>query len=94
MDSWKEGAAKRRDQRNTKVSDDPKPAPAKKDTKKFCKGKVGTPHQLECVKYVDAKKIDRTGSQQRWRILVCKVCGKELDIYYGNTKQKPDWVVL
>lgn len=98
MKEYKEENIKRRDERQTKISDEPtqslKPSSKKKDTKKWCKGKIGVEHQLKCVKYTDAKNLDHIRPRQiSWRILVCTVCGKELEIYYGRTtKPKPDWV--
>ncbi len=42
MSDWKEGAIKRRDARHTKSSDGHKTTvPNKRNTKKWCKGKVG-----------------------------------------------------
>ena len=72
----------------------------KKDTKKWCKGKVGRPHQTKCLLASELKNSNHwplyekmhMHHQSRWRYLVCQKCLKVLDIWYGNKKQKPDWV--
>lgn len=64
-----------------------------KDTKKWCKGKIGVEHQLKCMVFSDL--LDKS------RALVCTECGKRLAYYFhplpdsnGNYKEenKPDWV--
>ena len=100
--SWKQEAAQRRDARNAKAPEpDPlKPKPAKKDTRRWCRGKEGVEHKTECRDY-DAVKGDLIvgttviGGRKGWKILVCTVCGKELKRYYPFGKEKknpPDWV--
>ncbi len=92
MSDWKEGAIKRRDARHTKSSDGHKTTvPNKRNTKKWCKGKVGVEHKPECMEYAEVKKTTHD-FYKSWRILVCTVCGKELDIYYATKKNKPEWV--
>lgn len=93
MSDWKIGAAKRRDARATKISDESKAGSnkkdSKKDTKKWCRGKVGVEHVLKCFKYSELK---LTGSDFRgtcfskWRILACVECGKELKCYIPRLK--------
>jgi hypothetical protein len=82
MSDWKESAAKRRDDRNTKSpeSNDKSAKPSKKkNTKKWCKGKEGTPHKPECRKYEDVKGVRKSSIFTGWRVLVCTTCGKELE---------------
>lgn len=88
--SWKEDSNNRRDIRNIKISDEQTKVPNNRNTKKWCKGKIGHEHKLECKKYNDIKKPGN--HRTSWRILFCSNCGKEIDIYYG-TKRKPDWVI-
>lgn len=102
MSDWKEGANKRRDARHTKTDDEPKrslkPAKTKKDTKRWCRGKIGIEHDAVCLTYDEAKSVnDNSGFfhkyMAQYRYLVCKNCGKELATYYGASNQKkPDWV--
>lgn len=103
MSDWKDGANKRRDERHTKNPDEPEKGtpklPKKKDTKRWCKGKVGVEHQLKCYSYDELKNKNSSlaGSFGKdWKILACTVCGKEIDRWYpfGSRKNnaKPDWV--
>ena len=58
-----------------------------KDTKKWCKGKVGVEHQLKCMVYSEL--LDTS------RALVCTECGKRLAVYFpwpNKEENKPDWV--
>jgi len=87
MSDWKEQAAKRRDKRNIKEPETNKPQPSKKDTRKWCKGKVGKEHQMKVIRYSD---IHKWSLNKKAKILFCSVCGKELDIYWGG-KNKPEW---
>jgi hypothetical protein len=89
--NWKEGSVKRRDARHTKSSDEHRTTvPNKRNTKKWCKGKVGVEHKPKCMKYSEVKRSGKLFDT--WRILVCTVCGKELGTYYNTKKNKPDWV--
>ena len=45
--SWKAGGIIRRDFRHTAVDDQPRKWPAKKDTRKWCKGHVGRKHDFK-----------------------------------------------
>ena len=67
---------------------------SKKDTKRWCRGKVGVEHQPECYRYSDLRpSLPVRSSQERWRILACKVCGKHLAHFYPfMEKQPPAWV--
>lgn len=87
MSDWKKDSVDRRDERATKVSDAPTPSGKKKDTRSWCKGKVGREHQSKCVSF---KEIKGWG-QDKYRLLICTECGKDLEIYYGRG-DKPSWV--
>ena len=96
MSEWKEEAAQRRDARNIKSPEAAKPVPAKKDKKRWCRGKVGVEHQPVCRNYVDIK--GAADYAKAWKLLVCTECGKELDRYmpffrFGKAKEPPAWVV-
>ena len=91
MSEWKEGAAKRRDVRNTKGPDATPTMPAKKDKKRWCGGHVGREHQPVCMPVLKYR------FTEGWRELVCTVCGKVLDHYYSfawskKHKPPPPWV--
>lgn len=89
MSEWRERANRRRDERHT-IGDIRPPASTKKNTKKWCKGKVGREHKPQC------RSDPRYPAS--WRHLVCTECGKQLDWYYPSTferkrEPKPAWVV-
>lgn len=98
MSEWKQGAAKRRDERNSRGPVRQKPGPAKKDTKRWCRGKVGVEHKTECRVYRDVKNAyaGKGGDFLKgWRVLVCTECGKELATHYpfgAAKKDPPAWV--
>lgn len=71
----------------------------KKDTKKWCKGKVGRPHKLVCKKWSDvvSQTPQDSTSHIRWRdnyrVLICERCSKQVDFWYGGRgKNRPEWV--
>jgi hypothetical protein len=85
MSDWKAGAVKYRDARHTKGPDGHRPVAGKKDTKKWCRGKVGVKHELKCMPWSTLT----TG-----RVLACVNCGKHLDYYlpWPTQTPKPAWV--
>ena len=95
--SWKETAAERRDARHTKVPDDPRPTPGKKDTKRWCGGKVGREHKPKCMPY-GSRFMSGMDIFKDWRVYACTACGKELERYApirfrsDPPQPKPDWV--
>jgi hypothetical protein len=105
MSDYKEEEAKFKYNKQAPLEEEiPKKAPTskKKDTKKWCKGKVGREHKGVCMTYDEAKGGRFTSANgffgdfnARSRYLICIVCGKELSCYYpskNDTKPKPDWV--
>ena len=82
LDSWKKSASDLRDHRSIKVSDETKKLPAKKDTKRWCKGREGTEHQLKIFVKDDFIKTHQ---------LACSVCGKCIAFYWksGYFKENP-----
>lgn len=64
---------------------------SKKNTKKWCKGKVGVEHKTKWVKGSELKNTNnrlkdiliRKPSVNRF-VLICEVCGKELDWDWNN----------
>lgn len=98
MSDWKRTAAARRDARHT-ASEPTKPTHrAKKDRKRWCRGKVGVEHKGECRRYDEVKNAPSYFGD--WRILVCVECGKELDLWmpprdgWPLSDPKPEWVTL
>lgn len=82
---WNARGVIRRDAKHTKTSDAHRPVAAKKDTKKWCGGKVGREHQTVARRYTDMKHIHRPELPtlyQGWWTLVCTACGKELENYW------------
>ena len=94
MSYYKECANKRRVMRQTKVPDmPPKKPPAKKDTKRWCKGKEGQEHDAVCMPHKHCA-LTREGPET-WRVLQCKRCGKILETYWPMTLKAeplPNWV--
>lgn len=101
MSDWKIDASKRRDARNARSpGETPKPATAnaKKNTRKWCRGKVGIEHQPKCVDHIQTKGWSILQSSGA-KLLVCTACGKELDRYwpigpwesYAANHPPPDW---
>ena len=87
MGEWKERANKRRDERHTAL-EVRAPSSNKKDTKKWCRGRVGREHKLACIGHNRIKD---------WKILACTECGKHMDHYWPNPWRKsdepaPEWV--
>ena len=98
MSDRKQEAAKRRDIKNTRVPDEVGKRPAgKKNTNKWCRGKVGVEHKTKCVNYRDTKNTHVGSSfefSKGWKLLICTECGKELKRYYPFIKGRPpEWVV-
>lgn len=94
MKDWKQSEINRRDSRSAKDPEVVKPIAGKKDTKRWCRGKVGREHITECRKGKELK-CAPSYCREQWRILICKVCGKELDNYYGfGSEEKPKWVTF
>jgi hypothetical protein len=74
---YKESNRKRRDARQTAIPDIRPPGGSKKNTKKWCRGKVGVKHQPEWVSYNSTKHT--SFAPNGWRLFICKKCGRELD---------------
>jgi hypothetical protein len=94
MSDWKENSNKRKDERNTKNPEVPQKAKAsKKDTKKWCAGKMGREHTLEVKSFKDSKGWRTHFSN--WWLLYCSKCGKEVDTYtpsWLTNKGAPKWL--
>ena len=104
MSERKQNAAKRRDIRNEKAPDAaPKTRSRGKNTKKWCRGKVGVEHKPKCVDYIDTKQLQARGARlmlglrNGWKLLICTECGKELAYYMPWNPDVPNppppWVV-
>lgn len=94
MSEWRERANKRRDQRQAKLPAIRPPGGSNKDTKRWCRGKVGREHKPVCIDYNDIKKVNYF---KGWKVLVCEVCQKQLDHYWPSPFRKeppppPAWV--
>lgn len=86
--NYRASGLKRKDAKHTKLDDRHLPVSGKKDTKKWCGGKVGREHKLKCL----AK--GWRGVRVVWYALACTECGKELKVWYPGFKNdhKPEWV--
>lgn len=92
-----ESRAKRSEfQRVTEEGDRVRPSPGKKDTKRWCLGKVGREHVKKSVKL--ERRIGQFISVEY--NLKCATCGKIFDFWWPSTvpgmssSKKPDWVVI
>jgi hypothetical protein len=87
MTDWnrKQEAAKRRDVRNIK-SEQIRFKAAKKNTKCWCKGKIGIKHEFKCMPWSSSHIKDA-------KILACIKCGKQIDYYlpWYRKSPKPSW---
>ncbi len=94
MSDHKQSAAARRDDRNAKTPTKSRATVGKvKNTKRWCKGKVGVEHQPKCQDYCATK--GAPPYLAGWKLLVCQTCGKELETYFPSKfakRAKPAWV--
>lgn len=96
MSEWRERANKRRDARRTALPVIRPPSGSQKDTKKWCRGKVGRTHTPKCVSFSELK--GSPGIYRGWKVLVCAVCGRHLDYFWPSPwrtqpQQPPSWAV-
>lgn len=90
--SWHAGGVIRRDERATKVDDQHRPVSGRKDTRKWCGGKVGREHELA----VFERKW--SFSTSAWHERCCTRCGKEFGRYYRSLgelfrSEPPQWFI-
>jgi hypothetical protein len=95
MSDWRESANKRRNARQARLPIRP-PSVSRRDTKKWCRGKVGVEHKSYCVSYNDLKNTRATYADE-WKVLICTACGKQLahwwpSVFRPTKEQAPDWV--
>lgn len=86
--SYKEQNAERRDNKHIRSEDldeDDIHVPSKKDTKTWCKGKIGKNHK---EKVFSEMKPDGSLKKKELR---CESCGKILETYYPFLIEKPEW---
>jgi hypothetical protein len=94
MNEWRLNAIKRHDERHTKAPErePPKPVPAKKDTRRWCKGIQGRPHVL-VWKRRPAKMVTRSDGSvltyaAKWLDYTCTICGKQLDYWWPSKRDR------
>jgi hypothetical protein len=73
----------RKAERTAKTPEVSRPVAASKDTKRWCRGKVGREHQPKC--------FVRESSGGEWRDLRCASCGKILDTWWPPSLVAPFW---
>jgi len=79
-------AARIRDARNNR-EEVRAPSGSRKNTRKWCRGVVGRQHEPEIRDYAEYKKVSpRIFSG--WRVVICKNCGKELEMCYGRAPKR------
>jgi hypothetical protein len=96
MSYGKESANRRRILRQGQT--DPRPVQSnKKDTKRWCRGKVGVEHQGKCMLWRKWTTYPE-GQEKRSYELVCAECSRRLDFYFPSLDEqrypskKPAWV--
>jgi hypothetical protein len=95
---YRESAIRRRDERQTKVPIIRRPSGSKKDTRKWCRGRIGVEHKPQCVSHDEwENRQDGSDWSKDWRVLVCEECGKQLDYWFPvpwwrDEKSPPNWV--
>lgn len=90
-DSWTAGGVINRDTRHDKsaVPEQPKHKPKRKDTKKWCRGRVGKEHKLEWKTYEEVKHSSWCAKgDSNWFILMCTVCNKQIEHCWSFIKGK------
>jgi hypothetical protein len=92
MGEWQESSNRRRNARQTVLPVIRPPAASGKNTKKWCRGKVGREHKPQCINH---------NSIKGWKILACTECGKHLDFWWpmiwrpkDEQAKPPAWVVF
>lgn len=68
---------------------------SRKDTKKWCRGKVGRKHEPVCKDYAPYALSNGSRIFAGWRVLACANCGRHLDYYMptrGSKRPQPEWV--
>jgi hypothetical protein len=98
VSSWKERSIVRRDTRQAKVQNIRPPGRSGRNTKKWCRGKVGVEHQPACISYDEwENRTDTSRWSKDWKVLVCSGCGKALDHWFPvpafqERRPQPEWV--
>lgn len=96
--SWHAGGVIARDARHEKSPDNTAKHLSKKNTKRWCKGKVGREHQGEWVRYYELKHDGGRMGKCNWRIFVCKRCQKHLNRSYPwgfvRNPKGPGWLMV
>jgi hypothetical protein len=95
--SWLEGYGE--DQRENLIPEEPRPQRARKDTRHWCKGKVGREHTPELVVHHAYTSIlmrchDSTWMPTRWmcrHALRCTTCGKYTKTWLSR-EECPTWL--
>lgn len=83
----------RRDARAAKDELSERPVASAKNTKRWCRGRVGVEHQGQCFR----RETPIIPARYHYQ-LICTVCGKHLDWYWPmvgvpSQKPKPAWLV-
>ncbi len=73
--------------KNKPLPEEPKPSHSKKDTKHWCKGKVGREHKLEWIDAPNQHYSEwmRQHDIERYKIRTCTVCGKQFEYCWNST---------
>lgn len=73
-------------EKNKPVPDEPRKTHAKKDTKRWCKGKVGREHNLEWIDWPNECYTNwmKVRNIERCKVRACTVCNKQFEICFNS----------
>ena len=73
--------------KNKPIPEEPKPRSNKKDTKHWCRGKVGRTHKLEWINWPNEhySKWHADRGVEHCKVRACTVCGKQFEICWNSS---------
>lgn len=73
--------------KNKPIPEDPRKAPSKKDTKHWCKGKIGREHKLAWIDHPGFMLTEwqRDHNIEPLKLKRCSTCGKHFDVCWNST---------
>jgi hypothetical protein len=97
VSDWNERALARRNARQAPAVSEVTPVRSTKNTRKFCRGKVGVEHKLVVSDRGSiGKGIQVQDFDKKWLVRYCSACGKETDWWYPMgilRREPPAWVI-
>jgi len=95
MTDWNERARIRRNVRQAPAESDVPKAHGNRDTRRWCRGKVGVEHKLVVASRDQLGKGYGAPVFEPWLVRYCATCGKEFDSYssmsFAGKREPPEW---